>query len=126
MKSPKSRPTETGTLIGVRLQEGVLARVDEWRKQQPDLPTRPEAMRRMIEAYREPAPDTLAPGPMIRALIAQWGDRVDLDTQEEREQVNEAIKRSLALPDDRLQIELDSFVEGLVSRHGLRRRRKGP
>ena len=102
-----------------------MARVDEWRKQQPDLPTRPEAIRRMIEAYREGALDPLAPIPTIRAFIAQWGAEVGgLDTQEEREQFNEALKRTLALPDDRLQFELDTFVDRLVGSNRPRPKRK--
>lgn len=47
MKAPKKRPAETGTLIGVRLQAPELAALDAWRKDQPDLPTRPEALRRL-------------------------------------------------------------------------------
>jgi hypothetical protein len=53
MKTPKTRPTETGTLIGVRLQAVFLARVDKWRKSQSDLPTRPEAIRRLLEKALE-------------------------------------------------------------------------
>lgn len=48
-KSPKRRPTETGTFIGVRLQAEPLARLDEWRRAQSDLPGRPEAIRRLID-----------------------------------------------------------------------------
>jgi len=47
MKTQKARATETGTLIGVRLQAPELAALDAWRKDQPDLPTRPEALRRL-------------------------------------------------------------------------------
>jgi hypothetical protein len=49
MKTPKPRPGKIGTLIGVRLQANILARIDEWRKSQPDLPTRPEAIRQLVE-----------------------------------------------------------------------------
>jgi hypothetical protein len=49
MKTPKTRPTRTGTLIGVRLQAVFLARIDKWRKTQSDVPTRPEAIRRLLE-----------------------------------------------------------------------------
>jgi hypothetical protein len=47
MKTQKIRATETGTLIGVRLQAPELAALDAWRKDQPDIPTRPEALRRL-------------------------------------------------------------------------------
>jgi hypothetical protein len=43
----KIRPAETGTQISVRLQAPELAALDAWRKDQPDLPTRPEALRRL-------------------------------------------------------------------------------
>lgn len=34
----------------LRLTSDLLARVDEWRRNQPDLPTRSEAFRRLVEA----------------------------------------------------------------------------
>lgn len=33
----------------MRLDPETLARVDEWRRQQPDLPSRAEAFRRLVE-----------------------------------------------------------------------------
>lgn len=45
----KRRPTTAGTLVGTRFQIDLLAAIDEWRKAQPDLPTRPEAVRRLVE-----------------------------------------------------------------------------
>lgn len=42
------RPTEIGTLVGVRLQDEALTLLDNWRRKQPDLPNRPEAMRRLM------------------------------------------------------------------------------
>ncbi len=42
-------PTGKGTLIGVRLQPEQLAAVDAWRERQDDKPTRPEAIRRLVE-----------------------------------------------------------------------------
>jgi hypothetical protein len=35
--------------IGVRVDEELLKRIDAWRKKQDDLPTRPEAIRRLCE-----------------------------------------------------------------------------
>jgi hypothetical protein len=49
-KTQKKRPKQTGLLVGTRLQPELLSRLDEWRRDQPDLPTRPEAIRRLIEA----------------------------------------------------------------------------
>ena len=47
--APRRRPTETGTLIGVRLQPPDLANVDSWAARQNEKLSRPEAMRRLIE-----------------------------------------------------------------------------
>jgi hypothetical protein len=48
-KTRRKRPEQTGLLVGTRLQPELLSRLDEWRRDQPDLPTRPEAIRRIIE-----------------------------------------------------------------------------
>ena len=45
---PRARATTTGTLVGTRFQAELLDAIDEWRKAQPDLPTRPEAVRRLV------------------------------------------------------------------------------
>jgi hypothetical protein len=46
----RGRPrTGIGTPVQVRLRDGLLASLDQWRRKQPDLPNRPEAMRRLIE-----------------------------------------------------------------------------
>lgn len=37
----------------VRMQDDVLALVDDYRRDQPDLPNRPEAVRRMLKAMQE-------------------------------------------------------------------------
>jgi hypothetical protein len=46
---PRQRATTTGTLVGTRFQAGLLDAIDSWRKDQADLPTRPEAVRRLVE-----------------------------------------------------------------------------
>jgi hypothetical protein len=48
---PRRKPplTGKGTLIGVRLHDPQLARVDSWRAFQGEEMTRPEAIRRLIE-----------------------------------------------------------------------------
>jgi hypothetical protein len=38
-----------GTLIALRLAPGLLARVDRWAVSQKDAPSRPEAIRRLVE-----------------------------------------------------------------------------
>jgi hypothetical protein len=44
----KERATTTGTLVGTRFQADLLNAIDSWRKTQTDLPTRPEAVRRLV------------------------------------------------------------------------------
>jgi len=41
--------TGKGTLIGVRLQPDPLSRLDKWSISQDDKPSRPEAIRRLVE-----------------------------------------------------------------------------
>jgi hypothetical protein len=45
----RQRPPQPGELIGVRFQPEPLAAVDRWRRQQEDLPSRAEAIRRLVE-----------------------------------------------------------------------------
>jgi hypothetical protein len=44
----RKRAREPGTPIMVRLQPLELERLDRWRAEQPDEPSRPEAIRRLI------------------------------------------------------------------------------
>ncbi|TYC52647.1 hypothetical protein ETQ85_22410 [Zoogloea oleivorans] len=48
-QQPKRRASTTGTLVGTRFQATLLDAIDLWRKAQNDLPTRPEAVRRLVE-----------------------------------------------------------------------------
>jgi hypothetical protein len=45
----KKRPKQTGHMVGARLQPELLQQLDDWRRAQPDLPSRPEALRRLAE-----------------------------------------------------------------------------
>ena len=45
----KKRPPQTGEMVATRVQPELLKRLDEWRREQPDLPSRPEALRRLAE-----------------------------------------------------------------------------
>lgn len=45
----KRRPKQAGTFVGTRIQPELLKQLDAWRREQPDLPTRPEALRRLAE-----------------------------------------------------------------------------
>ncbi len=46
-RKPRAKPA--GMLVGTRFQPDLLAAIDLWRKAQSDLPTRPEAVRRLVE-----------------------------------------------------------------------------
>jgi hypothetical protein len=48
-KPPRKRPAQTGLMVSTRLQPELLKRLDDWRRAQPDLPSRPEALRRLAE-----------------------------------------------------------------------------
>ena len=49
-KKSVGRPrTGVGTQIGMRWQNTVLAKIDEWRRHQSDLPSRTDAIRRLVE-----------------------------------------------------------------------------
>ena len=51
IKKSRGRPktTGTGTLIGVRFQDSALKRVDHWAVGEADKPSRPEAIRRLVD-----------------------------------------------------------------------------
>ncbi|RDV06432.1 hypothetical protein DXH95_03120 [Sphingorhabdus pulchriflava] len=48
-KKRRGRPaTGLGTMVGVRLQPKELEAIDSWATSQPDQPSRPEAIRRIV------------------------------------------------------------------------------
>ena len=47
--SRRKRPEQTGEMVSTRIQPELLKRLDDWRREQPDLPSRPEALRRLAE-----------------------------------------------------------------------------
>lgn len=48
-KSPKKRAPVTGTPVLIRFQDDALLAIDDFRRNQDDLPNRPEAIRRLVE-----------------------------------------------------------------------------
>jgi hypothetical protein len=48
-KSPRGRPPVESEAVTVRLAVTALATIDDWRRNQDDLPGRPEAIRRLVE-----------------------------------------------------------------------------
>jgi hypothetical protein len=103
MKTQKPRATETGTLVGVRLQAPQLAALDAWRKNQDDLPTRPEAVRRLLEATVQPG-STVAPDPMppFEALCAALREYVIATNADVCAADQEAARRAAAEDFDRI------------------------
>jgi len=49
-KSSKPRAPVTGDPVLVRIQPEMAKALDNWRRKQTDLPGRPEAIRRLVEA----------------------------------------------------------------------------
>ena len=47
-KKPKGRPTVDSEPVNVRIERETLTRLDGWRRKQADLPSRPEAIRRLL------------------------------------------------------------------------------
>jgi hypothetical protein len=54
-KSARGRPSVDSEAVNVRIERPQLSKLDDWRRSQPDLPTRPEAIRRLIELGLEAA-----------------------------------------------------------------------
>jgi hypothetical protein len=54
-KSAKGRPSVDSEAVNVRMERPQLLRLDDWRRVQADMPTRPEAIRRLIELGLEAA-----------------------------------------------------------------------
>ena len=49
VRKPRGRPAVGSTPVTVRIPPDQLAAVDAWIGEQPDGPTRPEAVRRLVE-----------------------------------------------------------------------------
>lgn len=52
--SKTGRPRTDTEQVTVRLPRDMLDRLDDWRRAQPDLPTRPEAIRRLLAGLLTP------------------------------------------------------------------------
>jgi hypothetical protein len=48
IKKPRGRPPVDSEAVNVRLPVDALKALDDWRRQQDDLPSRPEAIRRLL------------------------------------------------------------------------------
>jgi len=64
----RGRPKTTGpgTQIGMRWEDHELEVIDTWRREQPDLPSRPEAIRRLVaSALAEPQKKRIPSGELV-------------------------------------------------------------
>ena len=52
-KKRVGRPRVDALLIGVRVPPSGVTEIDNWRRQQADLPGRPEAIRRLVKLGRK-------------------------------------------------------------------------
>src|SRR6516162_3038780 len=82
--------TGKGTLTGLRLQAGLLARIDRWAASQEDDPSRPEAIRRLVElglALAQPARVRTKKAAQAAEMASQEIDRLGdpSATDEERQ-----------------------------------------
>lgn len=48
-KSKRGRPRADTEQIGIRFSAEAIQRIDDWRRSEPDLPIRTEAIRRLVE-----------------------------------------------------------------------------
>jgi hypothetical protein len=48
-KSKRGRPQIESEAVNVRMTKAALGSIDDWRRNQDDLPGRPEAIRRLVE-----------------------------------------------------------------------------
>lgn len=56
-KPQKGRPSVDSEAVNVRIERPQLNKIDEWRRSEVDIPTRPEAIRRLIDRGLEYQPD---------------------------------------------------------------------
>jgi hypothetical protein len=77
---PKQRRPSAGAnpAIGVRMPPDELDAVDDWRRGQPDLPSRPEAIRRLVSralaAEGQPTRQELATGYIVGDQLTSEND----------------------------------------------------
>lgn len=48
-KTKRGRPTVDTVQIGIRFPVETISKIDDWRRQQSDMPIRTEAIRRLVE-----------------------------------------------------------------------------
>jgi hypothetical protein len=77
----------------VRLSPEQLLAVDNWRRQQPDLPNRTEAIRRLVDLALAKALTKPAPDPRARAAAATYAEKAA------GEQIDRSLKDT-GQPDD--------------------------
>jgi hypothetical protein len=103
-------PTGKGTLIGVRLQPAPLSELDAWAARQDDTPSRPEAIRRLVELGLAGAKKFAAPSQQTRAkakkFAAEQIDRMGNSTATAEEQASRK-RRLLKGPEEFREARVD-------------------
>jgi hypothetical protein len=130
-------PTGVGTLLGVRLQDAALSRLDDWIAAQPEpRPSRPEAIRRLLgEAFgnQEPAaaaelsaPATSKSEDLLRAAILALADEISNDPDDDGNYFDgyEARVRQVASSPSISQQSLVNFVDDVLHRMKAADRRR--
>lgn len=56
-KKPFGRPKVDSQSVTLRLPTAVIEQIDDLRREEPDVPTRPEMIRRIIALHLEKLPD---------------------------------------------------------------------
>ena len=74
MRKPRGRPEQFPVKFVLGISREMDRAVDEWRRRQPHLPNRSEAIRRLVEhAIGEPK----GSDPLVAALVAVWRETAD-------------------------------------------------
>ena len=98
----------TGQLIGVRMQPDELAAIDNYRRDLPGVPSRPEAMRRLsMQALDPRAANSAAPAPRpLREIVRDFfeADQTRIESflrgHDEGLSPSEAVESSFSAEDD--------------------------
>jgi len=109
-KSKRGRPAVESEAINVRMTSDALKSLDDWRRDQDDLPGRPEAIRRLVELGLAGAKKFAAPSQQTRAkakkFAAEQIDRMGNSTATAEEQASRK-QRLLKGPEEFREARVD-------------------
>jgi hypothetical protein len=105
-------PTGKGALLGQRWHEPELAEIDRWRRVQADMPTRSEAIRRLVELGLSKSPPGerratgRAPAAKAKELAGKMIDRLSDSTAPAEEQASRK-RHLLKGPEEFREVRVD-------------------